>query len=63
MQGSGDAKAAAIYSTAYAQNAEFYSFYRSLEAYKATFKNKSDVMVLDPSADFFKFLKNSGKGK
>ena len=63
MQGSGDAKAAAIYSTAYGQNAEFYSFYRSLEAYKATFKNKSDVMVLDPSADFFKFLKNSGKGK
>ena len=63
MQGSGDAKAAAIYSTAYGQNAEFYSFYRSLEAYKATFKSKSDVMVLDPSADFFKFLKNSGKGK
>ncbi len=63
MQGSGDAKAAAIYSTAYGQNAEFYSFYRSLEAYKATFKSKSDVMVLDPSADFFKFLKNSGKGR
>ena len=63
MQGSGDAKAAAIYSAAYGQNAEFYSFYRSLEAYKSTFKNKSDVMVLDPSADFFKFLKNSGKGK
>ena len=63
MQGSGDAKAAAIYSAAYGQNAEFYSFYRSLEAYKGTFKNKSDVMVLDPSADFFKFLKNSGKGK
>ena len=63
MQGSGDAKATAIYSAAYGQNAEFYSFYRSLEAYKATFKSKSDVMVLDPSADFFKFLKNAGKGK
>lgn len=63
MQGSGDAKAAAIYSTAYGQNAEFYSFYRSLEAYKATFKSKADVMVLDPSADFFKFLKNGGKAK
>ncbi len=63
MQGSGDAKAAAIYSAAYGQNAEFYSFYRSLEAYKASFKNKSDVMVLDPSADFFKFLKGGAKGK
>jgi modulator of FtsH protease HflC len=60
MQGNGDAKSAAIYSAAYGQNAEFYSFYRSLDAYKATFKNKSDVMVLDPSADFFKFLKQSG---
>lgn len=63
MQGSGDAKAAAIYSAAYGQNAEFYSFYRSLDAYKASFKNKSDVMVLDPSADFFKFLKQGAKAK
>ncbi len=63
MQGTGDAKAAAIYSTAYGQNAEFYSFYRSLDAYKASFKNKSDVMVLDPSADFFKFLKQGSKAK
>jgi modulator of FtsH protease HflC len=64
MQGTGDAKAAATYSAAYGQNAEFYSFYRSLDAYKATFKNKNDVMVLDPSSDFFKFLKQSGaKGK
>jgi modulator of FtsH protease HflC len=57
MQGSGDAKAAAIYSAAYGSNAEFYSFYRSLDAYKQSFKSKSDVMVLDQSADFFKFLK------
>jgi modulator of FtsH protease HflC len=63
MQGTGDAKAAAIYSAAYGQNAEFYSFYRSLDAYKASFKNKSDVMVLDPSADFFKFLKNGSRAK
>ena len=64
MQGTGDAKAAAVYSGAYGQNAEFYSFYRSLDAYKATFKSKGDVMVLDPSSDFFKFLKQSGaKGK
>ena len=63
MQGAGDAKATAIYTAAYGQNQEFYSFYRSLEAYKATFKSKSDVMVLDPSADFFKFLKNGGRAK
>lgn len=63
LQGQGDAKAAAIYSAAYGQNAEFYSFYRSLEAYKQSFKNKSDVMVLDPSADFFKFLKQGSRAK
>ncbi|MGL4232354.1 MAG: protease modulator HflC [Casimicrobium sp.] len=63
MQGAGDAKAAAIYSAAYGQNAEFYSFYRSLDAYKASFKNKSDVMVLDPSADFFKFLRQGSRAK
>jgi membrane protease subunit HflC len=59
-KGEGDAKASAIYAGAYGQNPEFYSFYRSLEAYKATFKNKSDVMVLDPSSDFFQYLKQSG---
>ncbi len=63
LQGSGDAKAAAIYSAAYGQNAEFYSFYRSLEAYKQSFKSKADVMVLDPSADFFKFLKQGSRAK
>lgn len=59
-KGEGDAKASAIYAGAYGQNPEFYSFYRSLEAYKSTFKNKSDVMVLDPSSDFFQYLKQSG---
>ena len=62
-KGEGDARASAIYASAYGQDAEFYSFYRSLEAYKATFKNKSDVMVLDPSADFFQYLKQSGGGR
>lgn len=60
-KGEGDARASAIYSAAFGRNPEFYSFYRSLEAYKQTFKNKSDVMVLDPSSSFFKYLKNSGK--
>jgi membrane protease subunit HflC len=61
VKGEGDAKATTIYGRAYEQNPEFYSFYRSLEAYKQTFKNKSDVLVLDPSSEFFKYLKSGGK--
>ena len=61
-KGEGDAKASALYAAAFGHNSEFYSFYRSLEAYKQSFKNKSDVMVLDPSSSFFKYLKSSGKG-
>ncbi|MDD2776420.1 MAG: protease modulator HflC [Gallionella sp.] len=60
-KGEGDAKASALYAAAFGKNPEFYSFYRSLEAYKQSFKNKSDVMVLDPSSSFFKYLKSSGK--
>lgn len=60
-KGAGDAKASAIYASAFGRNAEFYSFYRSLEAYKQSFKNKSDVMVVDPSSAFFKYLKSAGK--
>ncbi len=59
MKGEGDAKASAIYARAYEQNPEFYSFYRSLEAYRQSFKNKSDVMVLEPNSEFFKYFKNS----
>jgi len=61
-KGEGDAKASGLYAAAFGRNPEFYSFYRSLEAYKQSFKNKSDVMVLDPSSAFFKYLKSSGKG-
>lgn len=60
-KGEGDARAASIYAESYTQNPEFYAFYRSLEAYRQTFKNKSDVLVLDPSSEFFKYLKSSGK--
>src|SRR6478736_6588380 len=59
-KGDGDAKASAIYAQAYGANPEFYAFYRSLEAYKATFRNKSDVMVLDPGSEFFRYLKSQG---
>jgi modulator of FtsH protease HflC len=62
IKGDGDAKSAAIYAAAYGQDPEFYAFYRSLETYKATFKNKSDVLVLDPNSEFFQYLKQSGSG-
>ncbi len=61
IKGEGDAKAAAIYAAAFSRNPEFYAFYRSMDAYKQSFKNKSDVMVLDPSSAFFKYLKNSSR--
>jgi membrane protease subunit HflC len=63
IKGEGDAQAARIYAEAFGRNPEFYSFYRSLEAYRASLRNKSDVMVLEPSSDFFKYLKNPGRGK
>ena len=61
IKGEGDAQAAATYGKAFGANPEFYSFYRSLEAYRQSFGNKSDLLVVDPSADFFKYLKNGGK--
>ena len=60
IKGEGDAKAAEIYSNAYGKNPEFYAFYRSQEAYKNSFKSKSDVMVLDPSSEFFKYMRGAG---
>ncbi len=59
LRGEGDAKAAAIYANAYNQDAEFYSFMRSLTAYRETFKNKDDIMLVDPDSDFFRYFKNS----
>lgn len=61
VKGLGDAKGAAIYAEAYQQNPEFYAFYRSLEAYRQSFKNKTDMLVLDPNSEFFKYLKHAGK--
>ena len=63
IKGAADAKATAVYSAAYGQNAEFYAFYRSLEAYKQSFRSKGDVLVLEPNAEFFKYLKSSTAGK
>jgi len=63
VKGEGDAQASRIYAEAYGKNPEFYSFYRSLEAYRQSLRSKSDVMVLDPSSDFFKYLRSPGRGK
>jgi membrane protease subunit HflC len=63
IKGEGDAKASAIYASAYGQNPEFYSFYRSIEAYKATFRGRNDLMVLDPSGEFFQYFKNAQGGR
>ena len=61
IKGEGDGKATAIYSRAYQQDAEFYAFYRSLEAYKASFRGKNDVLVLEPSSEFFRYLRSGRK--
>jgi membrane protease subunit HflC len=64
LKGDGDAKASAIYARAFERNPEFYAFYRSLEAYRQSFKNKGDLLILDPNSEFFKYLKNpSGRAK
>ena len=57
-RGEGDARATSITGKAFSVNPEFYSLYRSLNAYKESFKNKDDILVVDPSADFFKYFKN-----
>ena len=62
-KGEGDAKSASTYAAAYSQNPEFYAFYRSLEAYRQSFKSRNDVLVLEPNSEFFKYLKTPGKGK
>jgi membrane protease subunit HflC len=58
IMGEGDATAASLYAQAYGKDLGFYSFYKSLEAYRAAFGKPGDVMVVDPSSDFFKYLKN-----
>jgi membrane protease subunit HflC len=56
MRGAGDAGAAAIYADAFNRNPEFYDFYRSLTAYKASFRNGGDVFLLDPDSEFFRYF-------
>jgi membrane protease subunit HflC len=63
VKGEGDAKASQIYAQSFGKNPEFYRFYRSMEAYRATFKSRSDVLVLDSNSEFFKYFKSPGNGK
>jgi len=60
IKGEGDAKASALYADAFGRDPAFAQFYRQLEAYRSTFRSKSDVMVMDPSGDFFKAMRGSG---
>ncbi|GAB3388502.1 protease modulator HflC [Massilia agri] len=60
IKGDGDAKATAIYAESFGKNPEFARYYRSLEAYRATFKNRGDVMVVDPNSEFFKYFRQPG---
>ena len=59
VRGEGDASAAQIYAEAFNLDPEFYSFYRSMEAYRTSFANKDDLLVIEPDSDFFRFLKDS----
>jgi membrane protease subunit HflC len=63
IKGEGDAKASAIYAAAFKDSPEFFSFYRSLEAYRQSFRNKSDVLVLEPSSEFFRYMRGAGGAK
>ncbi|MBL8391651.1 MAG: protease modulator HflC [Candidatus Accumulibacter sp.] len=62
MKGEGDARATAIYAQAFENHPDFYAFYRSLEAYRNSFKGKNDVIVVEPNSDFFKYMKSMGRG-
>jgi len=59
VKGEGDAKASAIFAESFGRDAQFALFYRSLEAYRASFRSRSDVMVLDPSSEFFKAMRGA----
>lgn len=61
IRGEGDAKATALYAKSYGRAPGFFSFYRSLDAYKKSFNKKDDIMIVDPSSDFFKYMKKPGK--
>ena len=62
IRGDGDAKASQIYAEAFGQNPEFFKFYRSLEAYRSSFRSRSDLLVLDPNTEFFRYFRGADGG-
>lgn len=60
VKGDGDARAAAIYARSFRRDPEFYAYYRSLDAYRETFRNKGDLLILEPDSDFFKYMQTPG---
>jgi membrane protease subunit HflC len=62
IRGDGDGKASQTYAQAFGQNPEFFKFYRSLEAYRASFNNRNDMLVIDPNSEFFRYFKGAGSG-
>ena len=62
VQGEGDAQASAIFAESFGRDPQFAAFYRSLSAYRAAFRSKSDVMVVDPGNDFFRSMRGSSAG-
>jgi membrane protease subunit HflC len=63
IKGEGDARASIIFAQAFGQNPEFFTFYRSLEAYRASFRNRSDLLVVDPSSDFLRYFRTPTPGR
>jgi len=61
VKGEGDAKSTALYAESFGRDPQFAQFYRSLEAYRSSFRSRSDVMVVDPSMDFFRSMRSPGK--
>ncbi len=59
VRGEGDGKSAGIYAAAFNQNPEFYAFYRSMEAYRSTFRGRNDIMLLEPNSDFLRYFRDS----
>ena len=61
IRGQGEAESTRIYAEAYGKDSEFYEFYRSLQAYKSTFKKEGDVMIIEPDSEFFQYFKQGSK--
>jgi membrane protease subunit HflC len=59
VRGEGDGKSAGIYAAAFSQNPEFYAFYRSMEAYRSTFRGRNDLMLIEPNSDFLRYFRDS----